>query len=455
MAQRYHFSGIAGAGMNPLAQLMRAWGHAVQGSDRSFDQGANSELAGRLRAQGIELLPQDGSAIRAGIDRFIYSAAVEEDTPEMRAARALGLERLPRPVLLAEVVDRASPGVAVAGTSGKSTVTGMISWILRRAGIEATILGGAALAGEGGAGGFGAGAQGGPLIAEACESDGTLVGYHPTIGVVHNITRDHAEVGELHRQFDAFARQCRTVLANAGCPEALKAVAGHPRVVRYGLGAQAELPLEVLGVGPGRARGVLGLPDGELLIDLPQPGAHNLENAAAAAACARELGVPSALIASALRCFPGVSRRFEVIGTTESGIRVIDDYAHNGGKIRAAVQAAQAGCERLIAVFQPHGFAPARFLRPELRALLPTLLRPADRFCFSEIFYSGGTVAKDISSRDLAADLPAAMACGCAADHQELLAWIAAEAMPGDTVLLMGARDPALPRLARAIHDLL
>ena len=455
MAPRYHFSGIAGAGMNPLAQLMRAWGHAVQGSDRSFDQGANVELAGRLRAQGIELLPQDGSAITPAITRFIYSAAVEQDTPEMRAARALGLALIPRPALLAEVVDRATPGVAVAGTSGKSTVTGMISWILRCAGVEATILGGAALAGEGGAGGFAAAGQGAALIAEACESDGTLVGYHPTIGVVHNITRDHAEVGELRRQFDAFARQSRTVLVNAGCPEALKAVAGHPRVVRYGLGASAELPLEVLGVGPLRARGVLGVDGGELLIDLPQPGAHNLENAAAAAACARELGIPPALISSALHGFPGVSRRFEVIGTTESGIRVIDDYAHNGGKIRAAVEAAQAGCERLIAVFQPHGFAPARFLRPELRELVPALLRPGDRFCYSEIFYSGGTVAKDISSRERAADLPAGLACGYAASHQDLLGWIAEQAMPGDTVLLMGARDPALPRLARAVHDLL
>jgi UDP-N-acetylmuramate--alanine ligase len=455
MAQRYHFSGIAGAGMNPLAQLMRAWGHEVQGSDRSFDQGANVELAGRLRAQGIVLLAQDGAAITPAIGRFVFSAAVEQDTPEMRAARALGLELIPRPRLLAEVVDHATPGVAVSGTSGKSTVTGMISWILRRAGVKATILGGAALAGEGGAGGFCAGERGAALIAEACESDGTLVGYHPTIGVVHNITRDHAEVGELHRQFDAFARQSRTVLVNAGCPEALKAVAGHPRMVRYGLGATAELPLEVLGVGPERARGMLGMPDGELLIDLPQPGSHNLENAAAAAACARELGIPGAVIAAALQCFPGVSRRFEVIGTTESGIRVIDDYAHNGGKIRAAVEAAQAGCERLIAVFQPHGYGPARFLRPELRDLVPGLLRPGDRFCYSEIFYSGGTVAKDIGSRDLVADLPPGLACGYAANHQELLGWIAGQAMPGDTVLLMGARDPELPRLARAVHDLL
>lgn len=441
--------------MNPLAQLMRAWGHEVQGSDRSFDQGKNTELAARLQAQGIRLLPQDGSAISARIDRFIYSAAVEADTPEMRAARSLGLEIIPRPALLAEVVNRAAPGVAVAGTSGKSTVTGMISWILRQSGVRATILGGAALAGEGSAGGFTAGATGAALIAEACESDGTLVGYRPAIGVVHNISRDHAEVDALHRQFDTFARQSRTLLINAGCAEALAAGQGHAHAIRYGVGAGAELPLEVISVGPHRARGVLGLPDGELFIDLPQPGAHNLENAAAAAACALELGVRAPAISTALGTFPGVARRFEVLGITESGIRVVDDYAHNGEKIRAAITAAQAGCDRLIAIFQPHGYGPARFLRSELRDLLPRVLRPGDRFCYQEIYYSGGTVAKDISSRDLAADLPAHLGCGYTATHQDLLSWIADAAMPADTVLVMGARDPELPRLARAIHDLL
>src|SRR5688572_22394915 len=115
MPARYHFSGIAGAGMNPLAQLMRAWGHEVQGSDRSLDQGKHADLAARLRACGIILLPQDGAAIRPGLDRFVYSTAVEQDTPEVRAARQLGLGLVPRPGLLAEVVNGARPGVAVAG----------------------------------------------------------------------------------------------------------------------------------------------------------------------------------------------------------------------------------------------------------------------------------------------------------------------------------------------------
>ena len=156
VAQRYHFSGIAGQGMNPLARLMRAWGHDVQGSDRAFDQGKQRDLASTLTSLGIRLVPQDGRGITAGLDRFVYSTAVEADTPEVRAARALDIERVPRPTLLAEVVNGGVPGVAVAGTSGKSTVTGMIAWILREAVRPGTVLGGAALVGEGVSGCFAA-----------------------------------------------------------------------------------------------------------------------------------------------------------------------------------------------------------------------------------------------------------------------------------------------------------
>ena len=452
---RYHFSGIAGAGMNPLAQLMCAWDHQVQGSDRSFDQGKNPELAARLRAAGVELRPQDGRAVQGGLERFVYSAAVEQETPEVLAAKQLGIERLARPALLAEVVNSANHGIAVAGTSGKSTITGMIAWILRTTGTPATILGGAALAGEGVAGCFAVGPQGGIVAAEACESDGTLVGYRAGLAVIHNITRDHGELDDLRRQFATFAAQARLLLVNARCRESLALAASHPQARSYGLGGRADYPLEVLNVGPHTAEGVLGLPSWyeqrELPLRLLHPGVHNLENAAAAAVVCIELGLPPRAVVEALATFPGVARRFEVVGTTDTGIRVVDDYAHNADKIRAAVQAAQAGADRVLAIFQPHGFAPARFLRPELKELLPTLLRPEDRWCYTNIFYAGGTVAQDIHSRDLARDAAVAHAD----NRQELLLWLSAHAAPGDTVLLMGARDPELPNLARAIHDVL
>jgi UDP-N-acetylmuramate-alanine ligase len=192
-----------------------------------------------------------------------------------------------------------------------------------------------------------------------------------------------------------------------------------------------------------------------LFRSVPQPGRHNLENATAAALVAIELGVPPAVVEALIARFPGVARRFEVVGTTADGIRVVDDYAHNGEKIRAALTAAQGGAPRVLAVFQPHGYGPARFLRPELRDLLPRLLRPQDRFCYGEIFYAGGTAARDLSSLALAEDLPPALRCAYAADHPAVVRWVKAEARPGDTVLIMGARDPELPRLARDVLEAL
>jgi UDP-N-acetylmuramate--alanine ligase len=432
--------------MNPLARLMRARGHPVQGSDRSFDAGKSRPLAEALRALGIAVVPQDGAAVTRAIDRFVFSTAVEADTPEMRAARALDLESVARPALLAEIVNGGAPGVAIAGTSGKSTIAGMVAWLVRDTGLTATVIGGAALVGEGGGGCLVAGPAGGPVAAEACESDGTLVGYHPGLGLIHNVSRDHGELTWVREQFAKFAAQCERLLVNARCPEAA-ALGRAAGAMTYGSVAGADATLRPLGVGPARATGMLRLPGGELALDVPQPGLHNLENAAAAALVALELGVAPADVERTLPGFPGVSRRFETIGTTPSGIRVVDDFAHNGEKIRAALATAQAGAERVMAVFQPHGFGPARFLRPELRELLPATLRPEDRFCYAEIFYAGGSVARDLSSRDLAADVGAAYA----EDHAAVARWVAAQARPGDTVLLMGARDPDLPALARAV----
>src|SRR6267142_2265949 len=283
--------------MNPLAQLMRSRGHAVQGSDRSFDQGKNLDVADRLTELGIVVKPQDGSAVSPNLDRFVYSTAVEA------AGR---------------------PGVAIAGTSGKSTITGMVGWLTREAGLAATVLGGAALAGEGGAGCFLPGAADGPVAAEACESDGTLTGYHAALGLIHNISRDHGEVEALLPQFETFAKSCGRLLVNAASPEAAEVGRG-VGARTYGVDPGADARLEVTSVGPHRASGVLHVPGGSLGLEVPQPGRHNLENAAAAALIALELGFAPATVAALLARFPGVARRFEVIAVTAGGIRVVDD----------------------------------------------------------------------------------------------------------------------------------
>src|SRR5213593_508190 len=276
---RYHFSGIAGAGMAPLACLMRSRGHDVQGSDRALDQGKSRDIAARLRAAGITVLPHDGSAITRVIGRFVHSTAVEASTPEMQAATALGLARISRPALLAEVVNAGQPGVAIAGTSGKSTITGMIAWLVREAGRPATVIGGAAGVGEGSAGCFLPGPADGPVIAEACESDGTLVGYRPAIGLIHNVSRDHGELPALRAQFATFAASCSTLLVNARCPEAA-AIGRTLNAGTYGAVGGTDAVLEVLGLGAERAAGLLRCRSGDLKLDIPMPGLHNLENGA-------------------------------------------------------------------------------------------------------------------------------------------------------------------------------
>ena len=447
---RYHFSGIAGAGVNPLARLMRARGHYVQGSDRALDQGQAGETAALLRGEGIALVPHDGSAILPGIDRCVHSTAVEARTPELTAARALGIPLIARPAMLAELVNAGRPGVAISGTCGKSTITGMVAWLAEQCGYSATVIGGAPRVGEGIAGSLLAGPASGPLVAEACESDGTLTGYHPELGVIHNVSRDHAEMDSLRTQFAVFAQQSGRLLVNAGCAEA--AAIGRAVGARaYGVTGSPDASLRVISTGPDRVRGALTVDGRPLRLEVPQPGLHNLENAAAAALVALELGIPPAGIEDALPRFPGLARRFETIGVTPSRMRVIDDYAHNPEKIRAAVTTAQAGAARVLAVFQPHGFGPARFMRADLAEMLPRLLREGDRFCYAEVFYAGGTTVKDVPAAMLAADLPPRLEVTTARDHDAVVLWVTREARPGDTVLLMGARDPRLPALARRV----
>src|SRR5262245_50845711 len=330
---RYHFSGVGGAGMSPLARLMRARGHAVQGSDRAFDAGHNREAADALRAAGVELVAHDGRGVTGAIDRFVFSTAVEAETPEMRAARALGLTTVARPALLAELVNTGRPGVAVSGTSGKSTITGMVAWLARESGAPTAVIGGAALVGEGGGGCLVTGDGAAGVVAEADESDGTLVGYRPSLGLIHNISRDHTELEPLRKQFATFAAQCARLFVNARCAEAA-ALARDARATSYGVTAAADAPVTPARLDAARAGGVLRWRGTEVSLEVPQPGLHNLENAAAAALIALELGITPSTVERLLPRFPGVARRFETVGVTAAGIRVVDDFAHNAEKIQ-------------------------------------------------------------------------------------------------------------------------
>lgn len=441
----FHFTGIGGFGMSALAQMRAMAGLPVTGSDRDFDSGRNPETRAALERLGIRIFPQDGSGAAARPAKVVASTAVEGSNPDLARAAELGVPVIHRSELLAEHVNSART-VAVAGTSGKSTVAAMIFGILEYAGLNPSVITGGALLSLKERGLLGNAFTGGdgPLVVEADESDGTAVRYRPALGVLLNITRDHKEVAELRGIFSAFAGNCGEMIACADDPEA---AAIRPAAGFFGRAA-ASPAFSDPRPGLFESRFRLGGVD----FTVPAPGDYSIDNAVAAAAACSRLGVGLETCAAALAGFKGVARRFNVVGRA-GGVTVIDDFAHNPAKIAAVLSALRLRPEgRVLAVFQPHGFAPARLMRGELPGVLSASLAAGDEVFFPDIYYAGGTVAKDISSADLAAD---AAAAGLRARHLpergRVADELAAAARPGDIIIVMGARDPGLPDLARDI----
>jgi UDP-N-acetylmuramate--alanine ligase len=186
---------------------------------------------------------------------------------------------------------------------------------------------------------------------------------------------------------------------------------------------------------------------------LPLPGAHNLENLRAALCVCARFGCEEAVLAQAVRAFEGVDRRFARTETTRH-VHVVDDFAHNPAKIAAAVDAARGLSGRVVAVYQPHGFGPTRFLKDDYVAAFRAVFHEGDSLYLLPIYYAGGTAQKDISSEDLITALgPVPFRAKAPPDREKLLSMLEADVRPGDVLLIMGARDPSLPALARrAVH---
>jgi UDP-N-acetylmuramate--alanine ligase len=187
---------------------------------------------------------------------------------------------------------------------------------------------------------------------------------------------------------------------------------------------------------------------------LPLPGNHNLENLRAALCVCEHFGCDGSTLATAVRDFEGVARRFCVI-KTEQCVHVVDDFAHNPAKIAAAVSAARGLAGRIIAIYQPHGFGPTRFLKDEYIATFRAIFRQNDSLYLLPIYYAGGTAQKDISSEDIIHGLgPVPFIAQAVSDRAELLIKLKADVRPGDCVLVMGARDPSLPALVSEAVEL-
>jgi UDP-N-acetylmuramate--alanine ligase len=444
---RLHFAGVAGSGMSALAQFVAMKGGRASGSDRSFDRGQRPEARAQLEALGIALHPQDGSGLAGDCAALVVSTAVEDEVPDVAAARRLGVPVLHRSELLAHLVARYRT-VAVTGTSGKSTTTAMIFEILRGAGLDPSVITGGELVTlqrEGRWGNAWAGSSD-LLVIEADESDGSVVRYHAAVGVILNLQKDHKEMEAVAAMFRLFRAQVREA-AVVGDAENLREFAvGAPT---FGFAGGGGLRAEGLGLGAESSAFRVG---GKNFV-IPATGAHNVENALAAIAACAALGVPLEDMIAPLAGFQGVARRFQVLGTRR-GVTVVDDFGHNPAKVTASIRAAHLRAGRVLAVFQPHGFGPLKFLRAEFVGAFATELAPMDRLWFLDVFYAGGTAAKDITSGEVVADIAArGVAAELAPSREWLVERLATEAREGDLILVMGARDPSLTDLAKAILE--
>jgi len=453
--KEFFFCGVGGSGMAPLALIVGSRGARVEGSDRAFDQGRTPQKFEFLRSRGVVLHPQDGSGLRDPRQTLVVSAAVEESIPDVQAARRLGAPIVKRAELLAELFNAARARIGVAGTSGKSTTTGMIGWILHATGRAPTVMNGAdmknfmtpdapfasALTGTGDA-----------FVSEIDESDGSIAFYRPQIAVVSNVSLDHKSMEELRQLFGEFVAEADTAILNLDNPEAAVLADAVPsdRVVTYGLDARADLVARSATPAPGGIGfEVVARETGEAArVDLATPGLHNVSNALAALAACRAAGVGLSEAAAALSGFRGIRRRMDVIGTRD-GVTVIDDFGHNPDKIAATLETLHAFPGRLLVMFQPHGYGPLRLMRQAFVDTFAAKLGPDDLLLMPEPVYFGGTVDRSVGSSAITEAVAAAgrraeawpdrAACG---DRLVELA------RPGDRIVVMGARDDTLSTFA-------
>jgi len=409
--------------MSALAEFLLGRGCRVTGSDRDLDSGRDLSVLRTLRRAGVELLSQDGSGVRERPDALVVSSAIESGNPELDEAEALGVPVIHRAQVLAEAA-RGQECIAVAGTSGKTTVTGMIGWILEQAGRDPTVVNGGSVigwAGDDRLGSVRVGASG-TFVVEADESDRSLLAFEPARAVITNVSKDHFGEEETEALFAAFrARVTGDVICGAGDDGALRNL-------------DPQLGPEGCSFSHGGVSFRIGL-----------PGRHNAENALLAAALCDTMGVGLGESAAALSGFRGIARRLQTVGRV-AGVTVVDDYAHNPAKIRAAWTALAPYHERVTAVWRPHGYGPLAAMMDDLVVLFGSLVGAGDSLCILPVYDAGGTADRSVRSDTLVARLEAqGLNVHSAECFDEAERLVVQTCSPGSAALVLGARDPDLP----------
>ncbi len=432
--------------MSAIARFMADRGHTVVGSDRAFDQNPSHPLHQILASGGITVVPQDGGGVDPSFDFVVFSTAVEPDRPEFIKAKALGIPVKTRPGYLAEIIKEFRT-IAVAGTSGKSTSSGMLAFFMQRLGLKPNFIGGGRVRQ------FRSGTNPGNsmsgdsdlLVIEACESDGTIVNYRPLHSILLNLALDHHPVAETARMFEA-------LIGNTGGKVVLNA--DDTRLAEMNA---AGATFSLAAMSDYRATDVIFRPFGSefsvrgVRFRIGLPGKHNLYNALSCIAVLSEMEVSLQEIASVSGDFSGIERRFDVLLDDGRNL-VIDDYAHNPDKIAALMETTRPLRKRICYVFQPHGFGPTRMMKNDYIKAFTQHLRASDRLVLLPIFYAGGTAARDISSYDLAEGVRKG---GRSAEVAEQRETILGRVREWNAYVVFGARDETLSDLAREIARLL
>ena len=448
--QHIFFIGIAGVGMSAIAQYLQGIGKHVSGSDRYFNDNNLNDTKEKLVAEGIQCFSQNGEGITAAIQLVVVSTAIEDTVAEVQIAKQLGIPIIKRSDLLAMITD-SKKTIAIGGTSGKSTTGGMLYQILCTAGLAPSIISGAGLVSimEQGKIGNAKVGTGEWLIIEADESDGSIVKYHPQIGLLLNIDKDHQEIDELIDIFTTFKKNTKGTF-----------IVNQSNSLSANLSANAnndftsnEKPAGFKAANLSQIGMCISFTINDEPFQLNSIGKHNMENAVAAVAVANSIGVSLELAAKGLALYQGIYRRHQLLGQ-KRGVLVIDDYAHNPAKCAASILACQPLASKVIAWFQPHGYGPTRFLKNDFIKEIAAALRPNDEIWMSEIFYAGGTAVKDISANDLIVEIQALNKNAFFVENRDnLLAQMQPHLTPDCVILLMGARDPSLETFSKQFFE--
>jgi len=420
--------------MSALALAARRRGIPVVGGDNVTDAFPDLEAAGADVYRGSD------SGRLVGARALVYTAAAPPDHPMLVAARAAGIETVPRKVALAGLVAGRTV-VALAGTHGKTTTTVMTTLALQGAGLHPSALAGGRVPAWGG----NAWLDGDDLwVVEADEYDQAFLTLTPTVAVINNVEADHLEcygtVADLEAAFVRFAGPATTILIGTADPGSDRVAARLPASIRFGFEPTAGLRLTPLGTSPAGSEARILWPDGHALhLRLGVPGDHNLRNALGALGAVRALGGDLPGAANALAGFTGVGRRFER-GPEVSGIAFVDDYAHHPTELVATLAAARQAYpdRRLVAVFQPHLYSRTR----EHHGAMGEALRVADLAVVTDVYPAREAPIPGITGElVVAAALPGTARVVYQPVRADLDQTVADLIEPGDLVLTLGAGD--------------